>query len=118
MVQKFIGLEEFKEGMVSVEDIYSKSGMRLIPADTELDTRMLHLLKISGVKNIHVKYYEEFPEDSVTFLHLRRDFQEVLEKFSMFRANIDIKRFLKKCDEFLLSDEKNYIISYIYVIII
>lgn len=110
MVKKIIGLDEFKAGMVSVNDIYSKSGMRLILADTELDDRMLHLLRISGVDKIHVKYYEQFPEDRVTFLHMRRDFQEVLEKYSLFRVSFDIKRFLKRCDELLLSDEKNYVL--------
>ncbi|MBQ3512215.1 MAG: HD domain-containing protein [Lachnospiraceae bacterium] len=110
MVKKVIELDEFKAGMVSDEDIYSKGGMKLILADTELDDRMIHLLKISGVKKIRVKYYEQFPEDMVTFLHMRRDFQEVVEKFSMFHVSIDIKKFLRRCDELLLSEEENYVI--------
>lgn len=110
MVKKIIALEEFQAGMISDGDIYSKSGMKLILADTELDDRMIHLLKISGVEKIHVKYYEQFPEDRVTFLHMRRDFQEVLEKFSMFHVSIDIKKFLRRCDELLLSEEENYVI--------
>ena len=110
MVKKVITLDEFMDGMISDEDIYSKSGMRLILADTKLDDRMMHLLKISGVEKIHVKYFEQIPEDRVTFLHFRRDFEAVIQKFSMFHVSFDIKRFLKRCDELLLSDEDNYVI--------
>ena len=42
MVKKVITLDEFMDGMISDEDIYSKSGMRLILADTKLDYRMMH----------------------------------------------------------------------------
>lgn len=110
MIDKIIVLDEFKDGMISVEDIYSKSGMKLIPAETKLDDRMIHLLKISGVEKIHVKYLEQIPEDKATFLHLRRDFERVMEKFSMFHVPIDIRKFLAKCDELILSKEENEVI--------
>ena len=110
MVKKVITLDEFMDGMISDEDIYSKSGMRLILADTKLDYRMMHLLKVSGVEKIHVKYLEQIPEERRTFLHFRRDFEAVIQKFSMFHVSCDIKKFLKRCDELLLSYADNYVI--------